>query len=248
MKPIATLMKPLRSVDLTTLAEAPAAIERSDVCAVPAAAVVGEAMVAFVLADAFLEKFGGDSIDEIRAHYRATTELVSSRFTPRAVVADARSPHDSSDPALRRRRPACSRPRRSTEITPEIQQLIDDMIETMYAAPGIGLAATAGRRGAADLRRRRLGRPQRQRAAGVRQPRVRRARRHAARRRRLPERARLQRHRRPAVSARRQGLDRDGSQQHGRRHRACWRAASSTRWITSTARCSSIACAACRRI
>ena len=65
MKPIATLMKPLRSVDLDTMHEAPAAIERSDVCAVPAAAVVGEAMVAFVLADAFLEKFGGDSIDEI---------------------------------------------------------------------------------------------------------------------------------------------------------------------------------------
>jgi chorismate synthase len=80
MKPIATLMKPLRSVDLSTLAEAPAAIERSDVCAVPAAAVVGEAMVAFVLADAFLEKFGGDSIDEIARHYEATAELVRSRF------------------------------------------------------------------------------------------------------------------------------------------------------------------------
>src|SRR5688572_25886795 len=64
MKPISTLMKPLRSVDLNTLTDAPAAIERSDVCAVPAAAVVGEAMVAFVLADAFLEKFGGDSIEE----------------------------------------------------------------------------------------------------------------------------------------------------------------------------------------
>jgi chorismate synthase len=85
MKPIATLMKPLRSIDLTTLTDAPAAIERSDVCAVPAAAVVGEAMVAFVLADAFLEKFGGDSIDEIRAHYAATSELVRSR------VAAARS-------------------------------------------------------------------------------------------------------------------------------------------------------------
>src|SRR5918993_1798748 len=69
MKPIATLMKPLRSVDLTTMAEAPAAIERSDVCAVPAAAVVGEPMVAFVLADAFLEKFGGDSVEEIERHY-----------------------------------------------------------------------------------------------------------------------------------------------------------------------------------
>ena len=83
MKPIATLMKPLRSVDLNTLTDAPAAIERSDVCAVPAAAVVGEAMVAFVLADAFLEKFGGDSIDEIRAHYTATAELLRSRFATR---------------------------------------------------------------------------------------------------------------------------------------------------------------------
>jgi chorismate synthase len=81
MKPIATLMTPLRSVDLTTMAEAPAAIERSDVCAVPAAAVVGEAMVAFVLADAFLEKFGGDSIDEIARHYTATAEQVRRRFT-----------------------------------------------------------------------------------------------------------------------------------------------------------------------
>jgi chorismate synthase len=80
MKPIATLMKPLRSVDLHTLTDAPAAIERSDVCAVPAAAVVGEAMVAFVLADAFLEKFGGDSIEEIARHYEATAEQVRRRF------------------------------------------------------------------------------------------------------------------------------------------------------------------------
>src|SRR5262249_44042610 len=54
MKPISTLMKPLRSVDLATMSESPATVERSDVCAVPAAAVVGEAMVAFVLADAAL--------------------------------------------------------------------------------------------------------------------------------------------------------------------------------------------------
>ncbi len=65
MKPISTLMKPLRSVDLETMTESPAAIERSDVCAVTAAAVVGEAMSCFVLADAFIEKFGGDSIAEI---------------------------------------------------------------------------------------------------------------------------------------------------------------------------------------
>jgi chorismate synthase len=80
MKPIATLMKPLRSVDLTTLQDAPAAIERSDVCAVPAAAVVGEAMVSFVLADALLEKCGGDSVAEIERHLAATLEEVRRRF------------------------------------------------------------------------------------------------------------------------------------------------------------------------
>ena len=80
MKPIATLMKPLRSVDLTTMAESPAAIERSDVCAVPAAAVVGEAMVAFVLADALLEKFGGDSIEELRANWQAFRDRTTARF------------------------------------------------------------------------------------------------------------------------------------------------------------------------
>jgi chorismate synthase len=86
MKPISTLMKPLRSVDLSTLTGAPAAIERSDVCAVPAAAVVGEAMVALVLADAFLEKFGGDSIEEIARHYDATAEQVRRRFISRTTA------------------------------------------------------------------------------------------------------------------------------------------------------------------
>jgi chorismate synthase len=90
MKPIATLMKPLRSVDLTTLQEAPAAIERSDVCAVPAAAVVGEAMVSFVLADAFLEKFGGDSIDEIERHRAATAQDVARRFSVPAPATETR--------------------------------------------------------------------------------------------------------------------------------------------------------------
>jgi chorismate synthase len=80
MKPIATLMKPLRSVDLTTMTESPAAVERSDVCAVTAAAVVGEAMVALVLADAFLEKFGGDSITEIERNYSATVSALRARF------------------------------------------------------------------------------------------------------------------------------------------------------------------------
>jgi chorismate synthase len=80
MKPIATLMKPLRSVDLTTLTESGAAIERSDVCAVPAAAVVGEAMVALTLADALVEKFGGDSLSELRRSIDAWNADVGERL------------------------------------------------------------------------------------------------------------------------------------------------------------------------
>jgi chorismate synthase len=80
MKPIATLMKPLPSIDLETLDTAPAVIERSDVCAVPAAGVVAEAMICLVLADAFLDKFGGDSVDELSRNYEAFTRDVSQRF------------------------------------------------------------------------------------------------------------------------------------------------------------------------
>lgn len=89
MKPISTLMKPLRSVDLTTLEEAPAAIERSDVCAVPAAAVVGEAMVALVLADALLERFGGDSVVDLRSRIGATGERLRGRVSRRPAGARA---------------------------------------------------------------------------------------------------------------------------------------------------------------
>lgn len=83
MKPISTLMKPLRSVDVTTMAEAPAAIERSDVCAVPAAAVVGEAMVALVLAAALVDKFGGDSMTELSRALTAAAESTRARFQAR---------------------------------------------------------------------------------------------------------------------------------------------------------------------
>lgn len=69
MKPLSTLMSPLRSVDLVTKEPASGAVVRSDVCAVPAAGVVAEAMVAYVLADAFLEKFGGDTLMDIRVAY-----------------------------------------------------------------------------------------------------------------------------------------------------------------------------------
>jgi chorismate synthase len=67
MKPLPTLTKPLRSVDIATHEPAQALRERTDSCTVPAAGVVGEAMVAFVLADAYRRKFGGDHIDDVRA-------------------------------------------------------------------------------------------------------------------------------------------------------------------------------------
>ena len=71
-------MKPLRSIDINTLELSPAAIERSDVCAVPAAAVVGEAMVALVLAEAAIEKFGGDSVPETQRNYQGYLEQVKN--------------------------------------------------------------------------------------------------------------------------------------------------------------------------
>ncbi|RMG75058.1 MAG: chorismate synthase [Nitrospirae bacterium] len=70
MKPIPTQARPLKSIDIETGEAIEAAYERSDVCAVPAAEVIGEAMLALVLCDAFLEKFGGDSIEEIEANLK----------------------------------------------------------------------------------------------------------------------------------------------------------------------------------
>ncbi len=71
MKPLPTLTKPLRSVDTATHDPAQALRERTDSCTVPAAGVVGEAMVAFVLADAYRQKFGGDHVDDVREALRA---------------------------------------------------------------------------------------------------------------------------------------------------------------------------------
>ncbi len=76
MKPISTLMSPLHSVDMRSKAPADASVERSDVCAAPAAAVVGESVVAFELAAAFLEKFGGDSLREIKRNYEGYLEQI----------------------------------------------------------------------------------------------------------------------------------------------------------------------------
>jgi chorismate synthase len=76
LKPISTLRKPLESVDLITRDPSLAAYERSDVCVVPAAGVIGEAMVAIVIAQAFLEKFGGDSLIETKRNFEGYTKQV----------------------------------------------------------------------------------------------------------------------------------------------------------------------------
>ncbi len=79
MKPLSTLKKPLRSVNMATKEGVQAHFERSDVCAVPAAGVIGEAMVAIVLTEAVLGKFGGDSMDELMRNYRAYWENIRAR-------------------------------------------------------------------------------------------------------------------------------------------------------------------------
>jgi len=78
MKPIPTLRKPLRSVDIVTKGPIKAAYERSDICAVPAAAVVGEAMSALTIADAFLEKFGGDNMTEVKRNYNSYIQFIKN--------------------------------------------------------------------------------------------------------------------------------------------------------------------------
>ncbi len=80
MKPISTLMRPLHTIDTRTAAPAEAVVERSDVTAVPAMGVIAEAMTALVLADAFVEKFGGDSVGELRRNYDSYLAHIASRL------------------------------------------------------------------------------------------------------------------------------------------------------------------------
>ena len=82
MKPIPTLTKPLRSVDISTLEPAQALRERTDSCVVPAAGVVGEAMLAIVLAGAYRDKFGGDHIDDVKAAVSAYCERIEWKPRP----------------------------------------------------------------------------------------------------------------------------------------------------------------------
>jgi chorismate synthase len=81
MKPISTLMSPLQSVDLSTMKSIQARRERSDFCAVPACAVIGESVVAWTLSKFFLRKFSGDSMEEVRDNYESYTNQVFQRLT-----------------------------------------------------------------------------------------------------------------------------------------------------------------------
>ena len=78
MKPISTLYSPKKSVDIDTKQPFDATVERSDICTVPAAGVVGEAVVAFEMANAMIEKFGGDSLDEMKRNYDAYQAYVKA--------------------------------------------------------------------------------------------------------------------------------------------------------------------------
>jgi chorismate synthase len=74
MKPIPTLIKPLKSVDISTKEQKFAHKERTDSCAVPAASIIAESMMCYVLADTLLEKFGGDSMKQLMAHIKASAK------------------------------------------------------------------------------------------------------------------------------------------------------------------------------
>ena len=76
MKPIPTLRKPLKSVNIENKQETAAAFERSDTCVVPAAGVVAESVLSYILADVFLEKFGGDSMREVEGNFKNYINLL----------------------------------------------------------------------------------------------------------------------------------------------------------------------------
>ena len=77
MKPLSTLRNPLHSVDIDTIESSDAAFERSDITAVPAAGIIGEAMLAIVLANAMREKFGGDSLEEMQRNYSSYIDTLA---------------------------------------------------------------------------------------------------------------------------------------------------------------------------
>ena len=181
LKPISTLRRPLESVDLATREPALAAYERSDVCVVPAAGVIGEAMVAIVLAQAFLEKFGGDSLDETRRNFEGYLEQVKKLLMIYPIVL-------YGEPVLEKQAEAV------TEFdTPELHQAGRRHVRIHVRGQGRGSGRAADRHRQAHRRDRSVG--GRRSAAEDRadQSRDHSQGRNADRRRRLPEHSRFSR-------------------------------------------------------
>ncbi len=248
MKPIATLMKPLPSVDLDDRPRRrpPSNAATSAPCRPrPSSA---KRWWRSCSPTPFLEKFGGDSIGEtssaqLDAWRRARARAVRRRAS--GLGEGRRRRHDSADRPVRRRHAARAGRARRTTSRPEIAALIDDMVETMYAAPGRRPGGAAGRRAAAHVRHRPLAsgatrtgcivlvNPEFVERDGMQ----------------LEEEGclsvpGLQRHGGATGAGGRQGARPRRAREHRRGHGAARARASSTRWIISTARCSSTACAA----
>jgi len=81
LKPIPTLKKPLNSINIKTLKESKSFYERSDICVVPSAAVIGENVIAFLIADEFLKKFSGDTIEEVEANYNSYLKSIEKYWS-----------------------------------------------------------------------------------------------------------------------------------------------------------------------
>ena len=140
LKPISTLRRALASADLQTKETLKAAYERSDVCVVPAAGVAAEAMVAQVLADAFLEKFGGDSLEETRRNFRGLSKA-TGRFLERSSERN-RTWSTMIHPITKYPAEILETPTQPVgKFDAELAELAEDMFESMYAAQGVGLAA-----------------------------------------------------------------------------------------------------------
>ena len=131
LKPISTLRQPLESVRFDTRESTSASYERSDICVVPAAGVAAEAMVALVIANLAHEKFGGDSLVELKRNFAGYIEQITELLAKAMILKIVKYPE-----------PVLEQPGEPvTEFDDELRKLVADMFETTYASQGIGLAA-----------------------------------------------------------------------------------------------------------
>jgi len=140
LKPVSTLRQPLHTTDMVTKEPVKAAYERSDWCVVPAGAVAGEAMVALVLADAFWQKFGGDSLAEMRRNFDNYANKSTSSDAPVPTATEtpqAPSAARKIYPIVKYGDPILEKPTAPIKkFNAELEQLAEDMFASMYAAQG----------------------------------------------------------------------------------------------------------------